>query len=219
MLGAINKNLESQAFSYFDYLQGITLNTCTIKYIAELNPTRTIKKGTIARYIGMSDLSTSISFPESWSYAQYKGGVKFVNGVTILARITPCLENGKTAYIGLLNPDETAFGSTEYIVLSPKDGIPAPFLYCLARNKKFREFAIKNMTGTSGRQRVSATAISSFELKLPSKNQLQQFGSFTTTAFKIITNNGLENQKLAMLRDTLLPKLMSGEIDVSAVDL
>lgn len=215
----INKNLESQAFSYFDYLQGITLNTCTIKYIAELNPTRTIKKGTIARYIGMSDLSTSISFPESWSYAQYKGGVKFVNGDTILAQITPCLENGKTAYIGLLNPDETAFGSTEYIVLSPKDGIPAPFLYCLARNKKFREFAIKNMTGTSGRQRVSATAISSFELKLPSKNQLQQFGSFTTTAFKIITNNGLENQKLAMLRDTLLPKLMSGEIDVSAVDL
>ncbi len=215
----INKNLESQAFSYFDYLQGITLHTFTIKYIAELNPTRTIKKGTIARYIGMSDLSTSISFPESWSYAQYKGGVKFVNGDTILAQITPCLENGKIAYIGLLNPDETAFGSTEYIVLSPKDGIPAPFLYCLARNKKFREFAIKNMTGTSGRQRVSATAISSFELKLPSKNQLQQFGSFTTTAFKIITNNGLENQKLAMLRDTLLPKLMSGEIDVSAVDL
>lgn len=215
----INKNLESQAFSYFDYLQGITLNTCTIKYIAELNPTRTIKKGTIARYIGMSDLSTSISFPESWSYAQYKGGAKFVNGDTILARITPCLENGKTAYIGLLNPDEAAFGSTEYIVLSPKDGIPAPFLYCLARNKKFREFAIKNMTGTSGRQRVSATAISSFELKLPSKNQLQQFGSFTTTAFKIITNNGLENQKLAMLRDTLLPKLMSGELDVSDLDL
>ena len=119
----INKNLEEQLFAYFDEIilrksenniQG------RLADIIDLNPTRSLKKGSLARFIEMSNLSTQGSFPSAWDYKEYNGGIKFKNGDTLIARITPCLENGKTAYIDFLDPSEVAFGSTEYIVLASK---------------------------------------------------------------------------------------------------
>lgn len=149
----------------------------------------------------------------------FTGGMRFANGDTLLARITPCLENGKTAFIDFLNEDEVAFGSTEYIVLAPKEGIPAEFLYCLARYPAFVDYAIKNMNGSSGRQRVSAETIGQFVLPQVSKSDLSVFGTNVAPMFRKMRCNFFENLRLVAIRDALLPKLISGEIDVSDIQL
>ncbi len=163
----------------------------------------------------MSQLSTTGSFPAGWEYKPFTGGMRFTNGDTLLARITPCLENGKTAYIDFLANDEIAFGSTEYIVLSPKSGVPSEFLYCLARYPAFVDYATKNMNGSSGRQRVSGETIGKYAMPTISLDDFRDFGFTIKPLFELMHQNSIENMTLSATRDALLLKLMSGEIDVS----
>ena len=217
---AINENLEQQAYLLLEQMLNSPHNQiCALSDIAYINPRYTLSKGTEARYIDMSQLSTTTSFPDGWTFRPYNGGMKFKNKDTIMARITPCLENGKTAYIDFLEEDETAFGSTEYIVLSPKDNIPPELLYCIVRYPEFRTYATINMNGSSGRQRVSGEIIGKYEITSFSQEELSEFGTVAEPLFKQITENSLQNRNLSALRDTLLPKLMNGEIDVSAVEI
>ena len=194
-------------------------DVCCLSDIANINPRYTLSKGTEARYIDMSQLSTTTSFPDGWTFRPYNGGMKFKNKDTIMARITPCLENGKTAYIDFLEGEEIAFGSTEYIVLSPKDNIPPELLYCIVRYPEFRTYATINMNGSSGRQRVSGEIIGKYEIPSFTQEEFSEFGAVAEPLFKQITENSLQNRNLSALRDTLLPKLMNGEIDVSAVEI
>ena len=214
----INDNLQKQAFAFFDSLIIDADNDdCTVADYAYLNPRRVLAKNQIARNIDMSQLSTSGAFPSGWEMKPYNGGMRFTNGDTLLARITPCLENGKTAFIDFLNNGEVAFGSTEYIVLAPRNDVPPEMLYCLARYSAFVDYAIKNMNGSSGRQRVSAETISQFQLPKFDKQSLLKFKETVTPVFLKMRLNSIGNIRLAELRDALLPKLMSGEIDVPAI--
>lgn len=216
----VNENLQQQAFALFDKLMLDSDNTeCQVSDIAYLNPKRPLSKNRVARCIDMSQLSTDGAFPSGWEMKPFTGGMRFANGDTLLARITPCLENGKTAFIDFLDKDEVAFGSTEYIVLAPKEGIPAEFLYCLARYPAFVDYAVKNMNGSSGRQRVSAETIGQFVLPEVSKSDLSVFGTNVTPMFRKMRCNYFENLRLAAIRDVLLPKLMSGKIDVTDIQL
>ena len=216
----LNDNLQQQAFSVFDNLMANTENNgCNVSDYAYLNPKRALAKKQIARSIDMSQLSTSGAFPSGWEMKPFNGGMRFANGDTLLARITPCLENGKTAFIDFLDDGEVAFGSTEYIVLAPKNDTPPEMLYCLARYPAFVDYAVKNMNGSSGRQRVSAETIGQYRLPTFDKHSLVLFKEVVSPMFLKMRYNSLENMRLAELRDVLLPKLMSGEIDVSAVQL
>lgn len=216
----INENLEQQAYLLLEQMLSIPHDdVCCLSDIANINPRYTLSKGTEARYIDMSQLSTTTSFPDGWTFRPYNGGMKFKNKDTIMARITPCLENGKTAYIDFLEGEEIAFGSTEYIVLSPKDNIPPELLYCIVRYPEFRTYATINMNGSSGRQRVSGEIIGKYEIPLFTQEELSEFGAVAEPLFKQITENSLQNRNLSALRDTLLPKLMNGEIDVSKVKI
>jgi len=134
-----------------------------------------------------------------------------MNGDTLLARITPCLENGKTGYVNFLS-DKTvaATGSTEFIVMRPKDGIPAQFVYCLARDPQFRECAIQSMIGSSGRQRVQVDVLADYKFVRPRKKELDKFDSASAICFQQIKKNREEIILLSQLRDSLLPKLLSG---------
>ena len=143
--------------------------------ITEINPLRTIKRSATATYLDMSNMPTNGPFPKGWVQREFSNGMKFKNGDTVIARITPCLENGKTAYINFLNNEEIAWGSTEYIVLVPKTGYCSEWLYFLATNDDFRDFAIQNMTGTSGRQRVSGDSIAQYEIAIPTMNISERF--------------------------------------------
>jgi type I restriction enzyme S subunit len=216
----LNDNLQQQAFSVFDNLiANAENNDYTVSDYAFLNPKRTLAKNQVARSIDMSQLSTSGAFPSGWEMKPFNGGMRFTNGDTLLARITPCLENGKTAFIDFLDDGEVAFGSTEYIVLAPKNDTPPEMLYCLARYPAFVDYAVKNMNGSSGRQRVSAETVGQYRLPLFEKHSLVLFKEVVSPMFLKMRYNSLENMRLAELRDALLPKLMSGEIDVSAVQL
>ena len=216
----INDNLQQQAFSVFDNLiANAENNDYTVSNYAFLNPKRTLAKNQVARSIDMSQLSTSGAFPSGWEMKPFNGGMRFTNGDTLLARITPCLENGKTAFIDFLDDGEVAFGSTEYIVLAPKNDTPPEMLYCLARYPAFVDYAVKNMNGSSGRQRVSAETVGQYRLPLFDKHSLVLFKEVVSPMFLKMRYNSLENIRLSELRDALLPKLMSGEIDVSAVQL
>ncbi|MBR1778304.1 MAG: restriction endonuclease subunit S [Alphaproteobacteria bacterium] len=131
-----------------------------IKDFCCLNPKTSISKGSIVKKIGMEKLTPFCRKIGGFTEESYSSGAKFQKGDTLLARITPCLENGKTAFVDILEEGEIAFGSTEFIVLRKKDGVSdALFLYYLAISPDFRERAISLMNGTSGRQRIEATPL------------------------------------------------------------
>lgn len=136
--------------------------------VANVNPRLPLTKGTVARKIPMEALTAHQRHIDSFFYEKYSGGVKFQNGDTLVARITPSLENGKTSYVDLLDKDEIAFGSTEFIVLRAKNKLILPkFLYYISISDDFRQMAIQSMTGTSGRQRVQSESVINYEFSLP----------------------------------------------------
>ena len=181
-----------------------------VERLIDFNPKLSIKKGVAVEHLSMSDLPTDGPIHEEPSRKAFTSGAKFENDDTLLARITPCLENGKAAFVFGL--DGTAFGSTEFIVLRPKPEVPSAFAYALARNDAFRDHAIRNMTGTSGRQRVSAEALQSYKIAEPSSKVLTAFADATDPLLSTIVNAAQQMRTLTSLRDTLLPKLMSGEL-------
>ncbi len=216
----INDNLQQQAFALFDkFLTGEHPESVYLSEIAELNPKRSLAKNAVSRCIDMAQLSTSGSFPNGWEYKPFNGGMRFKNGDTLLARITPCLENGKTAYIDFLDANEVAFGSTEYVVMCSRGQYPPEFFYCLARYPLFVDYAVKNMNGSSGRQRVSAETIGKYILPRLTDDELAEFRDVVPALFSAMRLNSLENISLSELRDALLQKLMSGEIDVSDIQI
>ena len=216
----INDNLEQQAQAAFNNIiaQYSECETINLSEIAVLNPKRAIAKGTLARSIEMAQLPTSGSFPAGWDMKEYNGGMKFQNGDTLMARITPCLENGKVAYINFLEENEVAFGSTEYIVIASKGAIAPEVFYFLTRHNDFVDFAVKNMNGSSGRQRVSAETIGTYKLPIISPEDMFILETIAKEALKKIKYNSLENIRLSEIRDTLLPKLMSGELKINSLD-
>ena len=134
-----------------------------------VNPARVLAKGEVAPFIAMEDLMPFQRRIEAMQSKEYKGsGSRFTQGDTLLARITPCLENGKTAFISNMPEGIVGHGSTEFIVLSRKEGLTDNlFVYYLARDPNFRSFAIQKMEGTSGRQRVPAIALLKLRVNLP----------------------------------------------------
>ncbi|MCG1119181.1 restriction endonuclease subunit S [Staphylococcus epidermidis] len=143
-------------------------NKFKLKELLQVNPRMTLKKGSKAKKIAMENIKEFQKKIDNFTIEEFKSGSKFQNGDTLLARITPCLENGKTAYVDILEDDEIAFGSTEFFVLRPIDNkLDSQFLYYLFRTKKVREIIIKSMTGTSGRQRAQKDSILEYECEVP----------------------------------------------------
>lgn len=181
--------------------------------LIEFNPSEQLRKETEAPYIEMAALPTVGSWPEPPVLRPFGSGMRFRNGDTLLARITPCLENGKTAFVQSLPDNTVGWGSTEYIVMRPKAPVPAEFGYLLARDAAFREQAIRSMTGTSGRQRVQSDSVAAFKLAAPSNEAVwDAFSAVVAPVFKTIKANAEAIATLAQLRNTLLPKLISGEL-------
>ncbi len=182
--------------------------------LMDFNPKRTLKKGTIAPYLDMKNMPTSGHLALDIYDREMGSGTKFKNGDSLLARITPCLENGKTAYVDFLEDEQVGWGSTEYIVMRSKSDSYKYFSYYMARFEPFRKFAIQSMTGTSGRQRAQAQTVQTMPFAIPPISILEKFDAFIAPNMQMIKSHGSENRTLANLRDTLLPKLLSGEIEL-----
>ena len=183
--------------------------------VIEVNPPRPLGRGYIAPYLAMANMPKKGHKPETVIDRPFGSGKRFTNGDTLFARITPCLENGKTAYVDFLKENQIDWGSTEYIVLRPKSPLPSEFAYCLGRSAGFREFAIQNMTGTSGRQCVPAAALSGFLMPSPPARIAAEFGRAARTLLLRAKQAVHESWALTALRDILLPKLIAGELRIS----
>lgn len=186
-----------------------------LKEIIEFNPKLDIKRDTIASYVDMYSIPNEGYMITDIQTKEYSGGIKFQNNDVLLARITPCLENGKTALVKMLEDLEVAFGSTEFIVMRGINRDFSSFISCLARTTFFRHYAIANMIGTSGRKRVDAKILELYKTALPkSINLLISFEKMTSKLFDIMGTNQKQNQQLSSLRDWLLPMLMNGQVKV-----
>lgn len=163
----------------------------------EFNPRMSIKKGTIATKVAMDKLQPFTKKIPDTEKAPFSGGSKFRNGDTIMARITPCLENGKTAFVDILGEDEIAFGSTEFIVMRAKEGVSDPqFIYYLATSPSFRNIAIKSMVGSSGRQRVQQTVLDELVLSVPPLEEQKKISSLLCVLDQKIALNNEINDNL-----------------------
>ena len=183
--------------------------------LVELNPRELMQRGTVAPYLNMAALPTSGPSPDEAVLREFKSGTRFRNGDTLFARITPCLENGKTAFVQSLAEGTVGWGSTEFIVMRAVQPVPPEFTYLLARDPTFRAHAIQSMTGTSGRQRARAEALDSYLLPSPPVAVWTQFSSLAQSVFARIESNRRESHGLAAQRDALLQKLVSGEINLA----
>lgn len=165
----------------------------------DINPKETLAKGTLAKKISMDKLQPFCRDISEYELTEFTGGSKFRNGDTIMARITPCLENGKTAMVNILNENEVGFGSTEYIVFRAKDKLTTPdFVYYLVRSPLIREPAIKSMVGSSGRQRVQTNVVENLEIDFPSLTEQTKIASVLKSLDdKIAINNAINNNLVA----------------------
>lgn len=165
--------------------------------IAEFNPKETIKKGLMAKKISMNALQPFCRDIPYYTEEMFSGGTKFRNGDTIMARITPCLENGKTAQVSILDDGEVGFGSTEYIVFRAKEGIADKnYLYYLICSPEIRKQAIKSMVGSSGRQRVQTDVVKNLEIDFPPLIEQVKIGSILKLLDDKIALNKKINENL-----------------------
>nr|WP_281369855.1 restriction endonuclease subunit S [Leifsonia psychrotolerans] len=186
----------------------------SILQMFEVNPAIPRPREPNALYLDMKKLPESGSGISEWDYRPAQGGVRFMQSDSLIARITPCLQNRKTGFVDFLEPDQIGVGSTEFIVLRSRPGIPKQLSYFLATDPTFRDFAIRHMVGTSGRQRVSAADISTYTLPAPDSGWLAQFARLAADRFSYMKSMRDENRTLAATRDALLPLLMSGKLRV-----
>ncbi len=180
--------------------------------VVELNPAEPLKRGTPAPYLDMAALPTSGPSPDEAVLREFKSGTRFRNGDTLFARITPCLENGKTAFVQALSSDTVGWGSTEFIVMRAIRPVPPEYTYLLARDPNFRAHAVQSMTGTSGRQRARTEALAPYPLPYPPNDTWAAFGLLMEGLFTRIESNRQETLSLTAQRDVLLPRLVSGEV-------
>ena len=176
----------------------------TLDNVAIINPTESLKKGQLAKKIAMESIQPFTKNPSGFSLTEFNGGMKFRNGDTLVARITPCLENGKTSYIDVLDEGEIGFGSTEYIVLREKPQISdKQFLYYFSISPIFRDVAILSMTGSSGRQRVQTDVVRQHLFELPSIEEQKSIAAVLSSLDDKIDLLHRQNKTLEAMAETL----------------
>ncbi|WP_305810930.1 restriction endonuclease subunit S [Photobacterium leiognathi] len=204
--------LEKSTFALFEEffpIHGHDIETdhTTLEQLVSFNPKHTIKKNSATTYVEMANVAENSMTISNPIVRPFTAGSKFKNNDTLLARITPCLENGKTAFINILGEDEIAYGSTEFIVMRSKGEISPFWIYCLAKNENFRSYAISSMVGSSGRQRVHSDYLKEYRIDTNGLEAMSDFHRLAAPMFKYIANKHQENHKLQKLRELLLQKV------------
>lgn len=183
-----------------------------LEEIAEINPSESIKKGQVAKKVPMDKLQPNCRDIPGFEFEPYSGGAKFRNKDTIMARITPCLENGKIAQVNILDEGEIGFGSTEFLVFRARKGNDANFIYYLVSSPIVREPAIKSMVGSSGRQRVQTDVVKKLRIKVPSLCEQEAIAGILKSLDDKISANNMINHNLQQQAQLLYEHLLDGDI-------
>lgn len=195
--------------------QRTSTNEVLVGDIIEVNPRTQLADTPEVAFLDMKNLPEDGHLPCTWEMKESRSGSKFLNGDTLLGRITPCFENRKLGYVDFLEEGEAGLGSTEFIVFRPKENTPRAIPLCIASSDSFRSEAQLNMVGTSGRQRVTADFVKQFPVRWPTTEVLHDFNEATSPLLEKFSLLTKENQVLAATRDELLPLLMNGKITVA----
>lgn len=172
-------------------------NIYKLSDVIDFNPKDNLSKGSLAKKVSMNKLQPYTKAIQDFEVARYNGGAKFRNGDTIMARITPCLENGKTSFVDFLGENEVAFGSTEFVVMRAKRGITdSQYVYYLAISPEFRKIAIQSMVGSSGRQRVQQGVLNEYEISLPPLEKQKRIAAILSVLDNKIEINRRINENL-----------------------
>ena len=162
----------------------------------DINPATKLEKGKCYPFVEMENIVVGIKRPRTENVLIFTGQScsKFKPNDTLMARITPCLENGKVAKYSNGN---AGFGSTEFIVLRGKSGLADDdYVYYLAKSQYIRDMAINSMTGASGRQRADAKFIGKIKWNFPSPNVQTKIASILSVYDDLIENN---NKRIKIL--------------------
>lgn len=187
--------------------------------VVQVNPRTKLTNAVSVPFVPMSSLSETSMVIDPIFERDSTSGTKFINGDTLFARITPCLENGKTGFVQFLSDSgQVGLGSTEYIVLRKTTFCNEFFIYLTSRTDKFRNTAINSMVGSDGRQRVQPDFTNKFIIAIPSSELMDSFGDVAQPIFKLVQTLVDENKGLKESRDILLPRLMSGDISVESME-
>ena len=190
-----------------------------LKDIADFNPRESLAKGVVAKKVAMDKLQPFCRDIPGYELEPFSGGTKFRNGDTIMARITPCLENGKTAKVAVLDDGEVGFGSTEYIVFRAKDGIDEDFIYYLVCSPFVREPAIKSMVGSSGRQRVQTDVVQNLEIMVPDYEEQKRISGILKSLDDKMVANTEVNKNLQEQAQSLYENLIADDQASTLVSL
>jgi type I restriction enzyme S subunit len=179
--------------------------------LIEFNPRESLPKNTLAKKVAMGKLQPFTRDIPDYEFAPFNGGSKFRNGDTLMARITPCLENGKTAQVNLLNEDEVGFGSTEFIVLRARqNSSDKDYIYYLSLSPILRDVVIQSMIGSSGRQRVQQGVLNEIEFYAPPLTEQIKIGrTLKVIDDKITLNNRINDYLEQTARAIFAEKLGS----------
>lgn len=184
-----------------------------LKDIVKFNPSESLKKGAVTKKVAMDKLRPFCRDVPGYELEPFSGGTKFRNGDTIMARITPCLENGKIAKVGILDKGEVGFGSTEYIVFRAKDGIDEDFIYYLVCSSMIREPAIKSMVGSSGRQRVQTDVVRNLDVMVPPYDEQKRMAGVLKSFDDKIALNSEVNDNLQQQAQAIYTSMFITSVD------
>lgn len=170
---------------------------------AEINPRVPLKSGNEYSYVEMKDLDATFKYVSPSIRRELKGGSKFMDGDTLFARITPCLENGKICQVKNLD-NSVGFGSTEFLVFRGRADVSYnDFVYYLSRSEFVKNNAIQMMTGTSGRQRIEKSALEKLEIHAPDLPTQHRIASILSSLDDKIELNLQMNQTLQAMAQAI----------------
>ena len=150
------------------------------------------------------------------------GYSSFAKGDVVVAKITPCFENGKGACLDTLDT-EIGFGTTEFINLRPGDEILSRYLYMITMTQHFRKLGERVMTGSAGQKRISANYIKNFTLGIPvikeQEEILKKLDSTLSKIDELIEIKKSEISGLHELKNRLISDVVTGNIDVRDIEI
>ena len=174
-----------------------------LKEYIDINPTVKLQKGEVYSFVEMEKITVGKKIADANSKAEYTGKScsKFLPNDTLMARITPCLENGK---IAKYESDTAGFGSTEFFILrAKKEKTTADYVYYLSQTHYVRQLAVNSMTGASGRQRADAKFIGNIKWDFPEIGIQSKVADILTTYDNLIENNNKRIRLLEQMAENL----------------
>ncbi|MEN0118284.1 MAG: restriction endonuclease subunit S [Agrobacterium cavarae] len=183
----------------------------TFAEAVDINPKRSLQAGTVVPYVEMSAVPAEGATIEYLLERQAGGGgAKFQNGDTLFARITPCAENGKTAFVDCLPVGAHGLGSTELIVFGPKPELTHPeYVYHLARSELVRRPAISQMVGTTGRARVPNTVFDEIAIPLPPLHEQRRIAEILSSVDEAIAATRAVIEQTRKVKQGVLERLLT----------